>query len=46
MNPNFLNNSKINQIGFKPHSEFKKKDIADRIEVVKSICQLIWKIDL
>ena len=46
MNPNFLNNSKIKKIAFKPHLEFKKKDINDRVEVVKNLCQLIWKIDL
>lgn len=46
MNPNFLNNAKIKLLGFKPHLEFKKKDINDRVEVVKNLCQLIWKIDL
>lgn len=46
MNPNFLRNRKIMQLGFKPHQEFKKKDIEDRVEVVKNLCQLIWKIEI
>lgn len=45
-NPNFLNNSLINTLQFKPHENFKKIDIADRTALVQRICTEIWKIDL
>lgn len=44
-NPNFLKSEQIKQLNFKPHSEFKKKDIEKRIEVVKKICKQLWSID-
>ncbi len=41
-NPNFLNSEKIKELGFKSHSEFKKKDIKERAELVKKICKQLW----
>jgi len=45
-NPNFLNNSIIQKLNFKSHSEFKKQDIADRTLLIQKICEMIWKIEL
>ena len=42
-NPNFLNNETINLLQFKKHNEFKKRDIAERTELVRRICEKIWK---
>jgi uncharacterized protein with ParB-like and HNH nuclease domain len=41
-NPNFLN--MIRQMGwtFKAHDQFKKKDIEERQELYKTICEQIW----
>lgn len=41
-NPNFLN--MIRQMGwtFKAHDQFKKKDIEERQELYKSICEQLW----
>lgn len=44
-NPNFTKNQKIKDLGFKPHAEFKKKDIQERAELVKRICEQIWSVD-
>lgn len=44
-NPNFLKSEIIKELGFKPHPEFKKLDIDDRIELVKNICEHIWSSD-
>ena len=44
-NPNFLKSEIIKELGFKPHPEFKKLDIDNRIELVKNICEHIWSSD-
>jgi len=44
-NPNFLNNEVVKQLNFKNHDVFKRKDIQDRNELVKRICEKIWSID-
>ncbi len=41
-NPNFTNSDLIKQLNFKPHSEFKKKDIKERKALVKQICEHLW----
>jgi uncharacterized protein with ParB-like and HNH nuclease domain len=41
-NPNFLNNTVISSLEFKPHENFKKQDIAERAALVKRICKAIW----
>lgn len=43
-NPNFLNNETVKLLQFKEHSKFKKRDIVDRIELVRRICELIWRV--
>ena len=42
-NPNFLNMTKLLNLPFKPHSTFKKQDIADRQKLYKEICTQIWQ---
>jgi len=32
-------------LDFKPHLEFKKKDIEERTELVKKICKQLWSTD-
>jgi len=44
-NPNFLKSEKVKELDFKPHSEFKKKDIEERTELVKKICKQLWSTD-
>ncbi len=44
-NPNFLKSEKIQELDFKAHSEFKKKDIEERTELVKKICKQLWSTD-
>ena len=41
-NPNFLKSEIIKRLNFKPFSEFKKKDIIERTELVKNICEQLW----
>jgi len=41
-NPNFLKSNLINQLNFKPHSEFLKKDIEERKCLVERICEQLW----
>jgi uncharacterized protein with ParB-like and HNH nuclease domain len=41
-NPNFLRPNEINELGFKPHLNFKKQDIQERCEIVQRLCQQIW----
>ena len=41
-NPNFLKSENVQQIGFKPHSQFKKSDVNERQILIKSICEKIW----
>jgi uncharacterized protein with ParB-like and HNH nuclease domain len=44
-NPNFLKSELINELGFKPHSEFKKVDIDERTELLETICGHLWSSD-
>lgn len=44
-NPNFLKSHSINNLGFKPHSNFKKQDIEERTELVQRICEQLWSVD-
>ena len=44
-NPNFLKSDIIKQLSFKPHPQFKKDDIEDRLELVQRICEKIWSIN-
>lgn len=41
-NPNFLKSDLIWELDFKPHPEFKKKDIVERKELVQRICEQLW----
>lgn len=41
-NPNFLNSDKISELLFKPHTDFKKVDIEERLKLVQRICEQIW----
>ena len=41
-NPNFLNNTIIKELQFKPHKSFKKEDILERTRLVQRICEKIW----
>lgn len=41
-NPNFLNMIKDNDLPFKPHPEFKQKDIVERQKLYEEICKKIW----
>lgn len=41
-NPNFLNSPIIQELGFKPHNEFKKEDMIDRQDLVRRICEKLW----
>lgn len=43
-NPNFLNTDG-KSLGFKFHSEFKKKDISERQKLVKNLCEKVWSVD-
>ena len=44
-NPNFLKSQSIKDLGFKPHSNFKKQDIEERTELVQRICEQLWSVD-
>ncbi len=44
-NPNFLKSNIIQELGFKPHSQFKKDDIGERQRLVQRICELLWSIE-
>jgi uncharacterized protein with ParB-like and HNH nuclease domain len=41
-NPNFLKSDLIKKLDFKPHSEFMKKDIEERKDLVTRICEQLW----
>ncbi|MBV5313179.1 MAG: DUF262 domain-containing protein [Prolixibacteraceae bacterium] len=41
-NPNFLNMKEALTLPFKPHTQFKKQDIAERQNLYKEICKRIW----
>lgn len=45
MNPNFLNVIKDHGIPFRPHSEFKKRDLDERQLLYKRLCEVIWSPD-
>lgn len=44
-NPNFLKAEAIKALQFKPHPQFKSKDIEEREELVKRICEQIWSLE-
>ena len=44
-NPNFLNMAKDNKLDFKSHSQFKKKDIEERIKLLERISNKIWTLN-
>lgn len=44
-NPNFLRSPKVQELNFKAHNDFRKKDIEERTELVKRICEQIWSPD-
>ena len=44
-NPNFLNSDTIQKMKFRPHPEFKKRDIEERTQLVQRICEEIWSTD-
>jgi hypothetical protein len=44
-NPNFLKSPEIQELEFKAHTEFKKKDITERQQLIKRICENIWSVD-
>jgi hypothetical protein len=44
-NPNFLNSPKLKSFHFKAHPEFKKDDIINRQNLIKSICEELWSIE-
>jgi hypothetical protein len=41
-NPNFLNSLIIQKLVFKPHPQFKIKDIYERQDLLQHICEEIW----
>jgi hypothetical protein len=41
-NPNFLKSEIIKDLGFQPHSDFKKDDIDARLELILNICEKLW----
>lgn len=41
-NPNFINMKKELGLKFKAHTQFKKKDIEERQELYRAICEKIW----
>lgn len=41
-NPNFLNMKEALNLPFKPHTQFKKQDIAERQDLYIEICKRIW----
>jgi hypothetical protein len=44
-NPNFLKPAAVKALQFKPHPEFKKSDVSERLKLVQRICEQIWAID-
>ena len=44
-NPNFLNPQEFKKLGFKHHSQFKKKNIEERSDLVGRICKELWSTD-
>ena len=42
-NPNFLKMDERLGLGFQPHTEFRKGDIAERQALVQRICETIWE---
>jgi hypothetical protein len=44
-NPNFLKSAVIQKLEFRPHAEFRKEDISERLDLVKRICEDIWSTD-
>ena len=44
-NPNFLNMAKEYELDFKPHTQFKKKDIEERAKLLEQISNKIWTLN-
>lgn len=44
-NPNFLNSEIIQELSFKPHTQFKKADIEERLKLIQRICEKLWSIE-
>jgi len=44
-NPNFLEFKEDSGIDFKPHQQFRKKDLLERAELYKGICETIWSLE-
>jgi len=44
-NPNFLKSEVIQKLEFKAHSEFKKKDIIERQQLMQRICEKLWSVE-
>lgn len=44
-NPNFLKSPLVKELPFKPHNSFKKADILQRKELLKSLCEQIWSVN-
>ena len=44
-NPNFNNSPVIKSLNFKAHPKFQKKDVEEREQLVKRICESLWSTD-
>jgi uncharacterized protein with ParB-like and HNH nuclease domain len=43
-NPNFLKSEQIQELAFKSHPDFKKKDISERMALLQRLCEHIWSV--
>ncbi len=44
-NPNFSKFKEDSGINFKPHQQFRKKDLLERVELYEQICETIWSLE-
>lgn len=44
-NPNFINWFKSNNLSFKPHAQFNKKDIEEREILYRELAEVIWSLN-
>lgn len=44
-NPNFIQYKNSSGLKFKPHKYFKKKDLLERTELCRAICESIWSLN-
>ena len=44
-NPNFIRYKNSAGLEFKPHKHFKKKDLLERTELYRTICESIWSLN-